>query len=227
MRPLIYGSTDPANSGRSLLPWASRAGSAQARPQVAGTDRDHQDADQAADQDVGQAGLDPGTGIGAGQATDTQGDAGWPVRGYGAVLVGGQDGEGDDARHRGHERGGQGGWGDLGGTSARADQDGCQDRAAADAVDSANAAHRGGQDHQDRDGDQPGRASGILRAGWPGECQPDAERRQYGGDDQVEDAGPGQKFDPDDGSGDDTGQGPGDEHQGQAPAGLPLPPVPV
>jgi hypothetical protein len=39
---------------------------AQARPQVPGTDRDHQDADQAADQDIGQPGLDPGTDMGAG-----------------------------------------------------------------------------------------------------------------------------------------------------------------
>src|SRR5580704_10499098 len=192
MRPLIYGSTDPANSGRSMLPWASRAGSAQARPQVAGTDRDYQDADQAADQDVGQAGLDPGTGISASQPTNDEGDAGWPVRGHGAVLVDGQDGVGDDARHRGHERGGQGGGGDLSGTPARADQDGGQDRAATDAVDPADAAHRGGQDHQDRDGDQPGRAIGMLRAGWPGEGQPDAERHEHSGDDQVEDAGSGQ-----------------------------------
>ena len=93
--------------------WPGRAGSAQAGPQVPGADRDDQDADQAADQGVGHAGLDPGSGVAASQAADAQGDACWPVRGHGAVLVDGQDGEGDDARYRGHERGGQGGGGDL------------------------------------------------------------------------------------------------------------------
>jgi hypothetical protein len=39
--------------------------------------------------------------------------------------------------------------------------------------------------------------------------------------------GAGQGLNPDDRSGDDAGQGPGDEHQGQPAAGLPLPPVPV
>jgi hypothetical protein len=57
-----------------------------------------------------------------------------------------------------------------------------------------------------------------LRAGWPGEREPDAERHQHRGDDQVDDARAGQQFDPDDRSGDDTGHGSGDEHQGQAPA---------
>jgi hypothetical protein len=57
-----------AMSTRLAIPvcqWPGSARSAQARPQVPGTDRDDQDADQAADQDVGHAGLDAGSGVGA------------------------------------------------------------------------------------------------------------------------------------------------------------------
>ena len=81
---------------------------------------------------------------------------------------------------------------------------------------SPDAAHRSGQDDQDRDRDQPGRAVSVLWAGGPGERQQDAERHQHGGNCQVEDARPRQ----DDRSGDDTGQGSGNQHQGEAPAGL-------
>jgi hypothetical protein len=62
-------------------------------------------------------------------------------------------------------------------------------------------------------------------AGGAGGGQPDAERQQQGGDQQVEDAGAGNQFDPDDRSGDHAGQGPGDQDQREPPAGLVLPPV--
>jgi hypothetical protein len=62
-------------------------GSAQARPQVAGADGDHQDADQAADQGIGQMGLKAGTGVGTGQAAGPERDADRPVRSHRARLV--------------------------------------------------------------------------------------------------------------------------------------------
>ena len=60
---------------------------------------------------------------------------------------------------------------------------------------------------------------------WSG--QPGTQRQQDGGDHQAEDARTRQQLDADDRSGDDAGHGPGDEHHGQAAAGLSLPPVPV
>ena len=104
------------------------------------------------------------------------------------------------------------------------DQDRCQERAAADPVDPAHAPHYGGQDHQHGGRDQPGGTVRLTGASGPGEHQPDAQRHQDGGDHQVEDARAGDQLDPDDRSGDDAGQRPGDEHQGQVPAGLSLPP---
>jgi hypothetical protein len=53
--------------------------SIQAGPQVADTDGDDQRADQAADHEIGHAGLEPRAGVATGQAADAQGDASWPV----------------------------------------------------------------------------------------------------------------------------------------------------
>ena len=86
---------------------------------------------------------------------------------------------------------------------------------------------RRGQEDQHGGRDLAGRAGRVAVAGGPGGGQPDAERQQQGGDQQVEDAGAGNQLDADDGSGDHAGQGPGDQEQGQPPAGLVLPPVPV
>ena len=67
------------------------------------------------------------------------------------------------------------------------------------------------------------------RAGWPGEQQPDAHR-----DEDCcwlancsNTCRAGEQFDADHRSGDDTGQGPADEQQGQPSPGLSLPPVAV
>ena len=73
---------------------------AQAGPQVAGADGDHQDADQAADQIIGQPGLNAGTGIATGQAAEAERDADGPVRDHRARLMQRLDGEGDHARDR-------------------------------------------------------------------------------------------------------------------------------
>ena len=132
-----------------------------------------------------------------------------------------------DASDRGHERGRQRGGSDLRGPPPGPDQDRGQDRAAADPVDPPDAAHRGSQDDQHGSRDQPGRAAGIVLGSGPGQGQPDTERDQDGGDHQVEDPRAGQQLDADDRSGDDAGHGSGDEHQGEAAAGLSLPPVPV
>lgn len=72
----------------------------------------------------------------------------------------------------------------------------------------------------------PGGPGRVPGAGGAGGGQPDAQRQQQGGDQQVEDAGAGDQVDPDDGAGDDAGQGPGDQEQGEPAAGLVLAPVP-
>src|SRR4029077_1433778 len=119
--------------------------------------------------------------------------------------------------------------GDLGGRAAGPDQDGREDRAAADPVNTAGAAGQDGQGDQHGGRDAAGRPGSLVRgvvSGRAGGGQPDAQRQQQGGDQQVEDAGTGDQFDADDRSGDHAGQGPGDQEQGQSAAGLVLPPVP-
>jgi hypothetical protein len=78
------------------------------------------------------------------------------------------------------------------------DQDGCEDRAAADAVDPAGAAHRGGQGDQGGSRDEPDLPGRAVRLGGPGERQPQPEREQGRCDDEVEDVRAGQQFDADD-----------------------------
>src|SRR6185437_502431 len=158
--------------------------SAQASPQVAAADGEHRDPDYAPDERIGQPGLDAGTGVGARQAADPQGDARRPVRRDGAVVVNGQEREGDYPGHRGHEGGGEGGRGDLGRLAARGDQDGGQDRAAPDSVDSPGAADGDGQRNQDGGRQQPP-ASTTARPGRPGEREPQAKRQQHHRDHQV------------------------------------------
>ena len=124
---------------------------------------------------------------------------GWPVRRYRAVLVHRQDREGDDAGDRGHEGGRQSGRSDLGRAPPGADQDRRQDRAAADAVDTADAAHGRRQRRSGRDRDQAAPAARVRRAdGVAGQGQPDAQREQHRGDHEVEDLRPRQQLDPDD-----------------------------
>jgi hypothetical protein len=83
-------------------------------------------------------------------------------------------------------------------------------------VDAADAAHRCRQHGQHRSRDRPRRAAGLCAAGGLGQGQPGAEREQDGGHHQVEGhAGRAAAR-----SGDDPGHGPGDERQGQSPAGL-------
>ena len=65
------GQKSPAGTHRPNVSLCEAQWSAQAGHQVAGTDRDDQDAHQAADQDIGQAVLNPGAGIAAGQAADS------------------------------------------------------------------------------------------------------------------------------------------------------------
>ena len=69
--------------------------------------------------------------------------------------------------------------------------------------------------------------SALSSTGGAGGGQPDAQRQQQGGDQQVEDARAGDQLDADDRSGDHAGQGPGDQDEGEPPAGLVLAPVPV
>ena len=142
-------------------------------------------------------------------------------------MVKGQDGEGHYPGDGSHEGRGQGGRRDVGGRAAGADQDRSQDGAAADAVDAADAADQAGQRDQDRGGNVTRRADGVCLPGRPGGGELHPERKQDGGHDQIEDLRAGDQFDADDRSGDHAGQGPAGEQQGQAAAGLTLPPVPV
>src|SRR6185437_13377376 len=167
----------------------SRRYSAQPVPQELGGDGDGEDANDAADQDVGELGLHPGSEVAAGDAADAQRDASGPVRRDRAVADG-QEGEGEHAAERGHEGRGEGRRGDLGGRAAGSDQDRGQDRSAADPVDTADAPGHGGQADQDEGGDVAGRADRLVRvvvAGGAGGGQPDSERQQQGGDHEVED----------------------------------------
>ena len=161
-------------------------------PEVTGTDRDHQNADQATDQSIRETGLDSGAGICASQAARTERDTSPPVRGNRAVLMDRKDRKGDDAGHRGHECRCQGSGSNLRWPPAGADQERCQDRAAADAVNPAHAAHCGREGDQDRNWDSPDPVARIVGPGWPGESQPDPERPENGAHDQIEDAGAGQ-----------------------------------
>lgn len=124
------GSGIPASLRHSASPRALRR--CQAMTRSADSCRP-EDADQAADQCVWQAGLDPGAGVCARQAADAERDSGGPVWRHGAVLVDRQDGEGQDACHRGHERRCQRGGGGFCWRTAGSDQDGREDRAAAEA----------------------------------------------------------------------------------------------
>jgi serine/threonine protein kinase len=129
------------------LPAPSAAGSAQPGPQVPGGYRDREDSDDAADQDIRQPGLYPGSEVAAGDAADAQRDAGGPVR-RDPGLADGQDGEREHPSEGGHEGRGQGGRGDLRGRVAGPDQDGGQDRAAAYSVHAADTAGQGRQEDQ-------------------------------------------------------------------------------
>jgi hypothetical protein len=69
--PPGQGVGDAAGGVPSRLGDVAVAGrSPQGQPQVPATNSDHQNADHAADQEIGQAGLDPGAGIAASQAAD-------------------------------------------------------------------------------------------------------------------------------------------------------------
>ncbi len=72
------------NEGRQMTQGSGQPG---AGPQLAGTDSDHQNAGEAADQRVGEAGLDPGAGVCACQAAGAECDARGPAGGHRAVLV--------------------------------------------------------------------------------------------------------------------------------------------
>ena len=172
-------------------------------------------------------GLDTRTGIAAGQAPGTQREANRPVRSQRARVIKGQQRERGHACNRGHERGGQRGRSDHRCPLARPDQDRRQDRAAAYPVNPAGTAHHDSQDHQHRNGNHPGRSSGYARGRWAGQRQPAAQRDQDHRGHHIKNVLAGEQFHPDDRPGDDTRQRPGDEHQGQAPARLPLPPVAV
>src|SRR5690348_10697722 len=201
--------------------------SAQPGCQVADGDGENEDADGAADHGLGQAGLEAGAGVGAGQPPDAQGDAGGPVGGHRGVLLESQRGECGHASHRGREGGSERGRGDLAGRVPGRDQDGREDGAAANAVNTADAADQAGQGGQDQAGDLPGRDRPGRQARRAADSEPGAQGQQDGGDDEGEDAGAGEQFDADDRSGDDARQGPGGELAGQPPSGLVLAPVPV
>jgi hypothetical protein len=81
---------------------------------------------------------------------------------------------------------------------ASADKDGSQDRATADPVDTADAANHRREQDQQWQGNSAGRSGFRSGPGWPSQGQPCTEWQKHRRDNEVEDAGAGQQFHPDD-----------------------------
>jgi hypothetical protein len=186
---------------RELEPSACEEAGSQVGPVLtaisADTDSYHQNAHHPADEGVREPVLDPGTGVPAAQAADSQRDSGRPVGSDRPVVMDRESQEGDHSRHRGHEGGRQRGRRNFPGWPSGADEDGSQDRAAADAVDSADAAHQRRDQDQYRLGNGAGRLGFGSGPGWLGQGQPGAERQKHRRHHEVEVAGTGQQFHPD------------------------------
>ena len=115
--------------------------------------------DDPADGHVGQPGLEPCARGRRRPDRPLPAPARWASPGRPERGVQRQDRERDHSRHGGDERRGQRGRGHLGRRTSRSDQHRREDRAAADPVDPADAAHHRGQGHQGRHRDLAGAAA--------------------------------------------------------------------